>query len=219
MTLDSISLSALLNGLVIVVGLILLAIGYSAWLSASRRIASARRGGISGDAAVDAMRSELYGAYQIQGLMLSSVAHLYALIFGVLSAVALAYAIFSVNLDRPFREQTAVILPLVSAAILAGMASLFLVSSNKARVLMSAVLEGLRDDRKLSEGLRLIDSVTDEKAKDRLRIALSLDLCRVKTSDATLARILLPPRTACRNISFPVRRFSDRRLKLVRRRW
>jgi hypothetical protein len=138
--------------------------------------------------AVDQRTEALLKEYHAQGLAQSRVAFLFSIIFASLGFLLIAATVVAaVALNTHTGANT---VALISSAIVEAVSGLFFVQSNRARVLMTAFFDKLRQDRSLEEALKLSESVPDPLINSRLKTVLSLRLANAAASDEVVKTVM-----------------------------
>lgn len=117
--------------------------------------------------------------YYSQILAQSKISFWFSLIFASLGFAIIVVAAFLYS-DG---SGTATIAQFVAGAIMDAVAGLFFVQSRNAQKSMAEFFDKLRSDRLHMESRRLVDTVSNEKAKDALRLHLSLHYAGVENAD------------------------------------
>jgi len=143
--------------------------------------------------------AEQLAQYYAQVLAQSKIASWFSLIFAALGFVVIIVA----NFRYSSASAGAVVAQTIAGIITEAVAALFFVQSNRAQAAMSEFSEKLRRDRQQIESRKLCDALTNDLARDALRIHLALHYADIPDShdigDAIIGaciRELPPPRSA-----------------------
>ncbi len=120
--------------------------------------------------------AEQLAQYYAQVLAQSKIASWFSLIFASLGFLVIVVA----NVRYSESSASASVAQTIAGIITEAVSALFFVQSNRAQAAMSEFSEKLRRDRQNIEARKLCDAVTNELARDALRIHLSLHYAEMK---------------------------------------
>ncbi len=123
--------------------------------------------------------TEQLASYYAQVLAQSKVSFWFSLVFASIGFIVIVLA----GMRFVASEVTGAVVQLISGAIIDAVAALFFVQSNKAQTALSAFFEKLRLDRQQLDGKALCESITDETARNAVKVQLSLYFCGIPKFD------------------------------------